>query len=223
MTRLILTTFLLFIAVFSYSQQEEEILSKALQSYKKELPELERQAFKELRKLDKSDRKPKNCEFKNYHFIIIPMFKLKEAFVHYHIGDTDTFAKYIDFWKMYNDFEAFVFKDTIYKGSLHFSDFDNSYFSASDTNKHNKPSFNVYLNLTIQILKFKPDVVFYPECRIFMCFIKEGRLYIGRWSEQLRPLDYILPAEEFIKTNPSFIRDLKDNKYPRIKGFIELQ
>lgn len=220
MKRLILIVSLSFIVNTLYSQKEQEILNQAFQNYRKELPKLEKQAFKELRKFDKSDRKPRNSEFKNYHFIIIPMFKLKEEYVQYHISDT--FANYIDFRKIHFDFEAFVFKDSIYKGSLHFSDFDNSYFSVNDTNKYNKPVFKEHLILVRQIINFQPDMIFYPECPIFLCFIKEGRLYIGKGGKQLQTLESILPVDEFVKKNPSFIKELHDNKNPGLKHYKSL-
>lgn len=208
-TRLILTACFLFIVVFSYSQEEQEILRKALLSYEKELPKLEKQAFKELRELDKNHRNTKNSEFKNYHFIIIPMFELKDGYIDYHYGDS--FVKYLDFGKMLTNFDAYVFKDSVYVGSLHLSDFDNSYFSVNDTNKFNKPAFIGHLDLVSQIQKFKADMGFYPGCRTFMCFIKEEKLYVGRWAKQLPTLDYIIPAEEFIKINPSFIKELQSD------------
>jgi hypothetical protein len=213
MARLILTTCFLFIVIFSYSQQEQKILSKTLQSYKKELPKLERQAFKELRKLDKSDRKPKNNEFNNYHFIIIPMFTLKKEFVLY--NDSDVFAKYLDFIKMHDDFEAFIFKDTIYAGSLHFSDYDNSYFSVNDTNKYNRPAFEGHLNLAKQIMNFKPDMVFYSDIFAkFLCFIKNNKLYIREQDKNNGNCKWensgnILLSNEFARKNPDFIKEVK--------------
>ncbi len=209
LTRLILIINFLFIILVTYSQEEQEILSKAVQSYQKELPKLERQAFKELKKLDKSDRNIKNSEFKKDHFIIIPMFELKDDYIHYKIDNS--FAKYIDFDKMLANFDVYILKDTIYKGSLHLSDFDNSYFSIKDTNRYNKPSFIDHSNLAIQILEFKPDMVFYPESRAFICFIKGDKLYMGRWAKQLQTFDYILPANEFIEKNPSFIEELQQD------------
>lgn len=208
-TRLILTACFLFIVFFSYSQEEQEILRKAIISYEKELPKLEKQAFKELRELDKYYINTKNSEFKNYHFIIIPMFELKEGYIHYHNGES--FAKYLDFGKMLTNLDAYVFKDSVYVGYLHLSDFDNSYSSVRDTNKFNKPAFIGHLELVSQIQKFKADMEFYPGCRTFMCFIKEEKLYIGRWAKQSTTLDYILPAEEFIKTNPFFIKELQSD------------
>jgi hypothetical protein len=223
MIRLMLTIIFLFIGVLSYSQQEQEILINALQNYKEELPMLEKRAFKELKKLNKNNERLSKEEFKKLHFIIIPMFKLKETYMQYHIGDSNTLANIIDFIKIHDDFEAFVFKDSIYKGSLHFSDYDNSYFSVKDTNKYNKPAFKGQLNLVSQIMSFNPDMVFYPDCPVFLCFIKEGKLYIGKGAKQLQTLDYILPFDEFIKKNPTFIKELQENKNPKLNHYIELQ
>lgn len=220
MIRLILLFSLSFIINTRNSQNEQVILNQAFQNYRKELPKLEKQAFKELRKLDKSKLKIKSSEFNKYHFIIIPMFKLKVEFDKYHIGDN--FVNYIDFGKLHNDFETFVFKDTIFKGSLHFSDFDKSYFSINDTNNYNKTSFNGQYSLVRQIISFKPDMVFYPDCTMFLCFIKEGRLYIGKSEKQLQKLESILPVDEFIKNNPSFIKELQDNKNLELKYYLEL-
>jgi hypothetical protein len=221
MKRLIFIICLSFIVNILQSQTEKEILSKALESYTKELPKLEKQAFKELRELDKSKVRPKNSEFSDYHFFIIPMYKLEEEYIQYQLGDS--FAKYIDFSKMHNDFEAFIFKDTVYEGSLHFSDFDNSYFSVNDTNKYNKPAFEGQLNLIKQIENFEPDMVFYPDCPMFLFLIKKGKLYIGKEKKQMQPLDSILPFDEFIKENTLFIEHLKNNKYPELHKYIELQ
>jgi hypothetical protein len=221
MTRILLVICFVFISMFSFSQQEQEILTKALCSYKMELPKLEKQALKELKKLDKDQSNNKNFGFVNYQFIIIPMFKLKEDYIHYQNGDT--FAKYIDFEKMHNDFEVFVFKDTIYKGSLHLSDYDNSYFSVCDTNKYNISAFKGHSNLVSQILKFKPDMVFYPDCPQFPCFIKEGKLYIGSGPKQLQTLDSILSFDEFVNKTPSFIKELQSYKNPGLKHYKVLK
>ena len=212
MTRFILTFGFLFIVAFSYSQQEQEILIKALQSYKKELPKLEKQAFKELRKLDKTRVKPKNSEFGNYNFIIIPILKLKEDFAQYHDGELLT--KYIDFGKMWYHFNAFVFKDTVCIGSLFWGDIGNNFSSSIDTNYYNKPRFISYFNFVRQVMKFKPDMVFYPDCSMFLCFLKGGKLYIGKGANKIQTMEDILPADEFIKKNPSFIKELHDNKNP---------
>ena len=209
LTRIILILDFLFVVLVSYSQEEQEILSKAIRTYQKELPELERQSFKELRKLDKSNRNINNCEFKNYNFLIIPMFELKDEYIQY--NNEDSFIKYLDFNKMLADFEVYVFKDSIYNGSLHLSEFDNSYFSVKDTNQYNKPSFIDHFNLANQILQFNPDMVFYPESRTFICFIKEKTLYFGRWAKQLRTLEYILPEKAFIEKNPSIIKELQQD------------
>jgi len=217
MKRLMMIIGLSFIINALYSQKEQEILNQALQSYRKELPKLENQAFKELLKLDKSKGNPGIHKFNDYCFVIIPMFKLQEKYVQYHIGDT--FANYIDFQKARNDFEAFIFKDTIFIGSLHFSDYDNSCFLVNDVNRYNKLAFNGQYNLAKQIINFKPDIVFYPECPMFLCFLKEGKLYIGRGVNQLQTLDYILPVDEFIKKNPSFIKELKDNRNIGLKHY----
>ncbi len=72
MSRLIITCILFNISIISYSQQEQEILSKALQSYNKSLPKLEHQALKILKKLDSSKETVKQSELKKYHLIIIP-------------------------------------------------------------------------------------------------------------------------------------------------------
>jgi hypothetical protein len=216
-SRLILTIIFLFIAVFAFSQQEQEILSIALQSFKKELPNLENQAFKELRKLDKTRVKPRNSEFDNYNFIIIPIFKLKEDFVHYHAGEL--FVKYIDFRKMWNHFDAFVFKDTICMGSLLFGDIGDSFSSSIDTNYFNLRRFNNYFNFVRQIKKFKPDLVFYPDCSIALCFIKGEKLYIGKWPNEIQTSGDILPFDDFIKKNPSFIKELQSNKNPELKHY----
>ena len=53
MSQLILTFFLFNICIISYSQEEKEILSKALQRYKKELPKLETFALKAIWNNDK--------------------------------------------------------------------------------------------------------------------------------------------------------------------------
>ncbi len=223
MTKLMLTIIFLFNCVLSFSQSEQEILINALHSYKKELPILEKRVFKELKKLDKINGKLSKKELKSFHFIIIPMFKLKENYMQYHIGDTNTLANLIDFTKIHDDFEALVFKDSIYQGSLHFSNYDNSYFSVNDTNKYNEPTFKGQSNLAHQIMRFNPDIVFYPDSPVFLCFIKEGKLYIGKGARQLQILDYILPFEKFIEKDPTFIKELQENKNPKLKHYIELE
>ena len=216
MIRLKLIIALLFIVNTLYSQCEQEILTNALQSYNKELPKLEKRAFNELKKLDRTA-----IEFSDYHFIIIPMFRLKNDYVQYKVGET--FANYIDFQKMHDDFTAFVFKDTIYKGSLHFSNCDNSFFSVTHLNEYNMRAYTREINLAKQIINFKPDMIFYPCCNSFLCYIKEGKLYIGTVEVQMQALDCILPFSEFFNKNPSFIKTLEDDKMIDVKHYIELK
>lgn len=221
MRQILLIMSLSFIVVaFSYSQEEQQILSNSLQNYKNELPKLQKAAFKELKRLDK-DYNKHSSEYNNYRYVIIPTFKLKAEFVQYHVGDL--FVKYIDFKEMWYSYEAFIFKDTTYTGYLYFDKYGSFYFSINDTSKYNHPAFKDQCNLAKQIMSFKPDMVFYPDCPMFLCFIKEGKLYIGKGVKQQQPLESILPAEEFIKKNPSFIKELQDNKNPALKRYKELQ
>ncbi len=217
MSRLILTCFLFNIGIISYSQQEQEILSKAVQSFNNELPKLETFAFKALWIKDKRNIKLKKSEYKNYHLIIIPKYKLKDTYTQCHNSDTDIFVKYIDFTKMHKDFEVYVFKDSIFIGILNFytqkskhRDLLGGYFSVNDTNKYNLQSFNAYKRFAYQIKDFKPDLVFYPECFGYLCFIKEGKFYMGEEGTiQLQTSDNILPFEEFVKRYPLFINVIK--------------
>ena len=80
MSRFIITFVLFNIGIISYSQQEQEILNKVVQSYNKELPKLKIDAFKALWKYNKSIKKLKKSEFKDYYLIVIPMFKLKDTY-----------------------------------------------------------------------------------------------------------------------------------------------
>ena len=225
-SRLILTCILTNICIISYSQ-EYKILSKTLQSYKNELPKLEHQAFKILKKLDSSKETVKQSEIKKYHFIIIPMFKLKEDYIQYHFGDKGTFVKYIDFGKMHIQFDAFVFKDSIYKGLLHINYKQHGcyYDSVRDTNKYAKNcSFIGNKKLAYQIKDFNPDLVFFPECTKYICFIKWENFFIGEGKIQLQTLDYILPFEEFVIKYPSFISGIKGNRIPEFNNeYIELK
>lgn len=225
MSRFILTCFIFNISILIYAQQENEILRKAVQSYNKELPKLENQAFRILRKLDKSSQKVNKSEFRKYQFLIIPMFKLKDSFVQYDINDTNTFTNYMDFSKIHYDFDVLVYKDSIYKGFLHFSNYNKFYFSVNDTNKYNKPAFIGTFYFGKQILKIKPDLILYPESRMFICFIKEGKFYIGKWTNKLIDYDNFLTVEEYIKKNNSFITELQiDQKLLKANhSYIELK
>ncbi|QEK50833.1 hypothetical protein FYC62_03460 [Pedobacter aquae] len=210
--RLILLASLLSIVNTVYSQTEKEILESAIKNYRSILPTLEKRALKLLQKLDKEKRKLKKREFDRYNFIIIPMFKLKKAYINYEEGDI--FAKNIDFYKFYDDFTAFVFKDTVFCGSLHMSNYDNSYFSLNKLNANNTSAFMAQSNLVKQIIKFNPTLVFYTQSPLFISFIKDDKLYMGTGKKQMKPVDNIILIDDVIKQDKSFIKDLHELKYP---------
>lgn len=222
MQRLIFTTLFLFICVFSFSQQESELLNKAVAGFKKELPKLEKQAFKELRKLDRTGPIYKIKEFKNYSFLIIPTFKLKEDFDKYATGEP--LAKYIDFKKMWYHFEVIVSKNSELIGTLLIGDIGNSFTSifVDSINSLSNRTKN-YTNSIKQIINFKPDMVFYPDCSGYLCFIKGDKFYIGNGSNKIQSSEDILPEDEFIKKNISFIRDLQLNKNLELKHYYRLK
>ncbi len=211
--RLILIIGLLGIVSNLYSQTERVILEPALESYKIILPKLEKHAFNTLRKL--YNIKDKNL--KNYHFIIIPMYKLRDDYINYRQGDT--FAEKIDFYSIYDYFEAFVFKDTSYFGSINFSKKHASGLSTNDTCRYNISAFIANASLAKQILSFKPDMVFYPQWALYISFIKDGKLYVGIGENRMQPVESIIPFDDFIKYRPSFIQDLDDLKQPDIKRY----
>ncbi len=231
MSRFILTFILFNIGIIAYSQQEQEILCKALQSFNNELPELETVVFKALWKKDKTLPKFKKSEFKNYHLIIIPRFKLKDTFTQWHNSDTDIFVKYIDFTKMNKDFNVYVFKDSIFIGFLYINtqkykhrDLISGYFSVNDINKYNLQSFNAYKRFADKIKNFGPDLAFYPECIDYICFIKEGKFFIGGLINNWLNLDYILPFEEFVKKYPFFINVIQRDPIINVNNeYIELK
>jgi hypothetical protein len=232
MSRFIITFVLFNIGIISYSQQEQEILIKVVQSYNKELPKLETDVFKALWKYNKSSKKLKKSEFKDYHLIIIPMFKLKVIYNQYNNSDTDIFIKYIDFTKMHKEFDVCVFKDSIFMGFIYINikkykhrDFLSTYFSLNDTNKYAQNwSIKGYKIFADQIEDFKPDLVFYPECYDYMCFIKDGKFFIGGATKQWHTLDYILPFDEFVKKYPLFINRIQGEQIIDINNdYIELK
>ncbi|WP_304064864.1 hypothetical protein [Pedobacter glucosidilyticus] len=212
MRLILLVSLLSSIINTSYSQTEKEILESALKNYRNILPDLEKRAFKLIQKLDKEKREPKNREFNRYSFIIIPMFELKKNHINYEEGDF--FAKNIDFDKLYDDFTAFVFKDTIFCGSLHMSSYDNSYFSVDKLNAYNTSAFIALSNLVRQIIKFNPDLVFYPQSPLFISFIKDGQLYVGTGKKQMKPVDKIILIDDVIKLDNLFIKELYELRYP---------
>jgi hypothetical protein len=223
MLRLILICILFNFGIISYSQQEQVFLSKVLNSYNKEMPNLEHKAFRELRRMINSKEMVKKSELKKYHFIIIPMLKLKGTYVKYNYNDIDTFVKYIDFTKFHRGFDVFVFKDSIYYGSFYNYYSFTLFLTVKDTNKYNQQAFIEHKNLALQILKFKPEMVFYPvkdfepdlalypKCLYYVCLIKDRKLYINRKQEQTQPMDCILPFDKFVKKYPFFINDIKGN------------
>ena len=159
------------------------------------------------------------------------MFKLKDTYTQCNNSDTDIFVKYIDFTKMHKDFNVYLFIDSLFIGSLYINtqkskhrDFLSSYFSINDTNKFNLPSFNTYRKFADQIKDFNPDLVFFPECFRYLCFIKEGKLFIGEETKQWLYFDYILPFAEFVIKYPSFISGIKGNRIPEFNNeYIELK
>jgi len=196
-------------------------LTKALCSYKMELPKLEKWALKEVNKLNKTHNSFKNSGSRNYHFIIIPTFILKENYINFRPGES--FSKYINFEQMHSTFDVFVFKDSTYEGVLYLSDINKVYFSVHDTTKYNASVFNSYSQLANQILKFNPEMVFYPDNSLFICFIKKGKLFIGYTPKQLRMLNFILPFDEFENKFPSFLKELEANKNLTLKKYRTLK
>jgi len=219
MFRIKLTICLSFICLLSYSQTEQEILTNVLCRYKTELPGLEKQALKELKKVDKHQSRYK--ESNKYKLIFLPIFRLKNEYINYQ--NHEDFVKYIDFDNMYDDFTILVFLDDIYKGSMHLSDYDKAYFSVNDTNKYNKTVFLDDLNFARQIREFNADMVFYPCSYRFICLIKEGNLYIAGHEKQFSPLNFILPIDEFVKESPTFIKDLESDPCLGLKHYLKLK
>lgn len=161
-----------------------------------ELPGFEKQALKELKKLDKHQSRYK--ESNKYKLIFLTIFRLKNEYINYQ--NHENFVKYIDFENMYDDFTILIFVDDIYKGSMHLSDYDKSYFSVNDTNKYNKTVFLDDLNFARQIREFNADMVFYPCSIRLICLIKDGNLYIAGHEKQFSPLNFILPVDEFVRS-----------------------
>jgi len=189
-----------------YSQEQQRILSNALQSYQKELPNLQKTIFKKLCKLYKQSNIHKN-DFDKYQIIVIPTFKLNANFAQYKEGEI--FAKYIDFKKMRNGYEGYIFKNSSYIGNL-FIDKSWSYFNPS-----------IHKDLAKQIRDFKPDMVFYPDCWIFLCCIKDGKFYLSEMKDTSNCI--FLPEDEFMKKYPSFIEGLRMYKFYALKHYKELQ
>ena len=183
---------LLTINIFClHAQEQQEIFRNALQSYQKELPNLQKTIFKKLCKLNKQSNLHRR-DIKKYQIIVIPMFKLNANFALYKEGEI--LARYIDFKKMWKNYDGYIFKDSSYIGYLRI-DGKWSFFDL-----------RIDKDLAKQIRDFKPDMVFYPDCAQLLCCIKDGRFYI---SEMLYASNCaFLPEDEFVKKYPSRLEGL---------------
>jgi hypothetical protein len=220
MKHLLIYLFWLFFANISFSQQESKILNNAVLLYENYLPKLENEAFKKYIKLNNVKIKKRELSNGDYHLIIISTYKLNDNYKQFREGEK--FEQYIDFGKIHNSFDIFIFKDSIYQGYLFLSDLGCGYFSVVDTNMYNASTFKSHSAFAKQILQLNPDLCFYPECPLFICLVKEGKLYIGKWEHQLSPIQ-LLPFKDFIIINPSFIEELVNNKDPSSNDFRQLK
>jgi hypothetical protein len=227
MYRLIIILLFLVLTNYSYSQKEKKILDKALSKFNEiELPKLEREALIKLK--NNIDTIIFNKEASKYHFIIIPTYKKKESIVKYNIGDKKPLAQYIDFSIIQNDYEAYVFKDTILIGfEVNKFNINWHYFSSNKADENYYDiGFKSQNNLARKIKQFNPDIAFRLEnCAGLMFFIKNGKLFIGKISDQDIILDLvsILPVEDFIKKDPSAIEELQRYRHPKKKDYIEIK
>ena len=195
----------LFCCLCSFAQNDQIMLKEVLNSFNQEVPKLERRFHMKI------FEGISNSEFKNYHFIIIPMFTLKVNYMDYTVGEN--FIKYIDFSKMLDDFIALVLKDTVYDGILHTSDCDNSYI----------PAYQGHHQFAKQILNFEPDMVFYADCTEYIFLIKGDKLFVGKETKQFQTLEFILSFNDFVKKYPLFVCDIQNNKFPEVRKYIKLR
>lgn len=189
-----------------FPQKQQEILDYALKIYQKELPNLQETIFRKFCKLNKqSDINEKDIG--TYQIIVVPTFKLNKNFAQYKVGDM--LAGYIDFKKMWNSYDGYIFKDGFYVGLLHF-DKKFSFFNPTIDN-----------NLAKQIGDFQPDMVFYPDCGMLLCCIKDGKFYI---AEMIKTSECIfLTEEEFTRKYPTRIEELSKFGFPALKRYKELK
>jgi hypothetical protein len=190
----------------SYSQERQSILNKAIQSYQKELPDMQETIFKKFCKLYKQGNIHKN-DIGKYQIVVVPSFKLNKNFIQY--KDGDMFASYIDFKSMWRSYDGYIFKDSSYVGLLYF-DKGLSFFSTTIDN-----------DLAKQIRNFKPDMVFYPDSKMLLCCIKDGKFYI---AEIINASSIVfLPEDEFNKTYPSRLKELSKFGFPALKHYKQLK
>ena len=76
-------------------------------------------------------------------------------------------------------------------------------------------------NLAKQIGDFQPDMVFYPDCGMLLCCIKDGKFYI---AEMIKTSECIfLTEEEFTRKYPIRIEELSKFGFPALKRYKELK
>ncbi len=189
-----------------FPQKQQEILDYALENYQKELPNWQENIFKKFCKLYKKEKVHKR-DIDKYLIIVLPIFKINEDFVEYKSGDM--LASYIDFKKMWDCYDGYIFKDGSYVGFLHFQ------------KKLNVFNPSTHIDIAKKIRDFKPDMVFYPEGGMLLCCIKDKKFYI---AEMIYSSECIFMTEdEFIKKYPKRIEELKKFGFPAQKGYKELK
>ena len=206
MRRLVIIISLLTLNIlYSNSQEQLIITNKAIQSYQRELKDMQETSFKKFCKLYKQGNIHKN-EIDKYHIIIVPTFKLNKNFIQYKNGDL--FASYIDFKNIWYSYDSYIFKDSSYIGLLYFEK-GLSFFSTTIDN-----------DLAKQIRNFKPDLVFYPDSKMLLCCIKNGKFYIAEITKASECV--FLTEEEFLKIYPTRIEELSKYGFPTLNRYKEL-
>jgi len=163
------------------------------------------------RSLLKKENKPSIKDFKNYQFLFIPTYHLDNR---YFQQDNETsIIKYIDFNKICYDYDAFIFRDSLYKGLMNLSNFQKPFLIPVE-----QLIFRENI-VAYQISIFNPDIVFYPESGSFLFFIKDLHLFAARVIKMDQVIEDVKPIEEYYKDFLSFKEELYRSKWPELKRY----
>ena len=157
----------IFISLFIspvQSQIDSTFYRTIISQYNKELPKLQKAAFRRFRKLN-SHENIKIQDFEKYQIIIVPSFKLDLRLR----TDQRSIIYYTDFKSMWFNYDCYIFKDDKYLGSLFYWICRKSLSSFSK---------EVSWTLAHHLKNSKADLLFHPDNSSYICGLKDGELYI---------------------------------------------